>query len=356
MDDLTVRGRFGHLLQEIELPLESIGAILAAIDRSTDAIHRARAELANDDQLKEQGLDFIAFGSLARYEMTTSSDLDYLLVGKNGGDNEFAHRVALDSVEKLRQGMIDGVTLSEPGKSGLFGAIIDPDEITQAIGLQADTNHSLSRRILFLEESVSLFNPSSHEALLGAILGKYLELRKIGSTGVPRTLLNDILRYWRTIAVDYHAKSALNTPYSLRYLKLLIPRKLCFVSSVAPLYLMSHCLGEVDELAFLKESFSQPPIVRLGRLLSAISQARYSDSEQNKIIAREMFGILNKFIKNAGDASWREVVAVECGQEDPCSSDNFGQMRSLGKELHGHIGAIFTSEAMLPFTKEYMLS
>ncbi|MCW2950713.1 MAG: hypothetical protein JWN41_1726, partial [Thermoleophilia bacterium] len=213
------------------MSIDDLYFIVSAIERSTLAVERARSELANDSQLKEQGLDFIAFGSLARYEMTKSSDLDYLLVGENGGDETLAARVASESVEKLRKGMIDGVTISEPGKSGLFGTIIDPNEITNAIGLQADTNHSLSRRILFLEESISLFDQAAHEALLGRILERYLESRKVDSSRVPRTLLNDILRYWRTIAVDYHAKSRPSTPYSLRYLKLLIPRKLCYVSS-----------------------------------------------------------------------------------------------------------------------------
>lgn len=340
----------------IDLPIRELTSLLDAIDRSVDAIDRARGLLADDRYLKERKLDFIGFGSLARYEMTPSSDLDYLLVGDINEDEDALKRVVTSSVVKLRQGMVDNVVLSEPGKTNIFGGVVQSSEITSTIGLLPDTNHTLTRRILLLEESVSLFNPESHQALLRSILGEYLASRKPGSSKVPRVLLNDIIRYWRTIAVDYHAKSSPEQPYSLRYLKLLIPRKLCFVSSIAPLYFMSFHGNGSDEADFLLEHFSQPAMIRLVRLLAKIGGSEYSDADEMRESAARIFQTLNQFIACSGDASWRDRVEQECKGRDPRSETHFGDMRELGRQLHSDIGKIFTSEAMLPFTKEYMIS
>jgi len=348
------------------LPLLGVGetdvsSTVQALIRSDQALDRARELLSEEQALRAYGVDFIAFGSLARREMTPSSDLDYLLIGKNrewlAGEFEEYSAARDSAVKRLREGMMKGVTLANPGTSGLFGATIDPDELTENIGLQPDTNNTLTRRLLFLEESVSLLDEKAHRELLQKILQKYLASQKPGSQIVPRVLLNDIVRYWRTVAVDYHAKSSPEEPYSLRYLKLLIPRKLCYLSSLAPLCLLNLRSEKADTLEFLRNAFEQPAPIRLVRLLTAISDGNYyEDAEQMRNSAKEILKIQNNFISKAGDASWRVRVAEECKDADPRNSRHFGRMRENGRQLHGLIGDIFFCEALTPFTKEYMLS
>lgn len=61
-----------------------------------------------------------------------------------------------------------------PGRRGLFGHIASAPGLTERIGLEQDTNVSTTRRLLVLEESVSVYRPDRRLELLRAILERYL--------------------------------------------------------------------------------------------------------------------------------------------------------------------------------------
>lgn len=340
-------------LSRLGMPGDATQKLVEASQRSEEAIKRARLALASTSNMRACGDDLVAFGSLARHELTPSSDLDYLFIGSDRPDDLDLQNVV---IQNLRETLVDGTELLPPGASGLFGSRISAGDLTVNVGLQDDTNHNLTRRILFLEESVSLYDPQVHNETITSILSKYLEARTSPSEMVPRFLLNDIIRYWRTIAVDYHAKStssASESAYSLRYLKLLISRKLCFVASLAPLYLFSDREEGVGELEFLCKSFQEPAVLRLVRLLNSVNVSSNGKVEEPIKRVVETF---NHFVDKSGDPAWRDAVKTECMLPNPKDSASFGQMRLKGKQLHQDIGEILTSEAMLKFTKEYLLS
>ncbi|WP_157788921.1 hypothetical protein, partial [Rhodococcus rhodochrous] len=76
-----MRQRFVDSIEKFALHASELPNLLQAIDRSEEAIARARRILSADNELTEWGIDFVGFGSLARYEVTANSDLDYLLIG-----------------------------------------------------------------------------------------------------------------------------------------------------------------------------------------------------------------------------------------------------------------------------------
>lgn len=353
--DSTVQN-MQSLLLALDLQGDDVASIMDAVRRSTTAINEARAALSGaGGPMSEQGEGLVAFGSLARYELTPSSDLDYLFITPNqtaSGDLDDSYDSIIDT---LRCGIVEGVTLAPPGASGLFGQRVSIDELTSNIGLQADTNHNLSRRILLLEESAPLYNEDLHKKTIEKILARYLESRKPGSSKVPRVLLNDIIRYWRTLAVDYHAKTSTENPYSLRYLKLLFSRKLCFVSSLAPLYLLSENSWEGDELEFLSEHYRKPAIIRLAELLNAVCEISGAEAPDIRSRSQSVIRALDYFIHHAGLEDWRSQVSKECALPDAKESSNFGEMRRLGQSVHSNLGMIFTSQSMLKFTREYMV-
>jgi hypothetical protein len=175
---------------------------------------------------------------MARREMSGASDFDYLIL---------AHGLVPDArkFRSYRAACVDWCqkrALAFPGQTGIFGRVVSATELVEQIGLEFDTNASLTRRILLLEEGVSVFQPDLHRQLIEVTIKRYLDGQSLDEHGVPRFLVNDITRYWRTIAVDYQAKvwqRLDRTNWGLRYLKLRIPRKLTFVGSVIPLFLVS---------------------------------------------------------------------------------------------------------------------
>lgn len=333
------------LLGQIGVDEEKSAHIRQAADLSLEAIEAARRATATSPM--PEGTDLVGFGSLARFELTPKSDLDYLFIGQG-----CEPAVDLQLVDDVLSSLIEGMTVSRPGSSGIFGGSVDIDELVEVIGLDRDSNTSTTRRVLFLEESVSLARPEVHDRALQALLGRYLAANR-GSRRIPRFLINDVIRYWRTIAVDYQAKSEGDEPKALRYLKLLIPRKLCYVAAIEPLFELNavELIDEDERLDFLVSKYRQPSIVRLLQLMDVLV-TRDPDSRKN---VERVVGVLDDYTGKTSDPRWRRRVELDGHSPDRKSSDSYGQMRQQGKELHSILGALLSGPVMGKFSREYML-
>src|SRR6266700_860144 len=109
------------------------------------------------------------------------------------------------------------------------------------IGGQNDTNRNTTQRILLLLESQPIgTRTEAHERVLRAVINRYLEedthplTQNSKAYRVPRFLLNDIVRFWRTMAVDFASKQRdrAGKGWGLRNAKLRMSRKLIFASGL----------------------------------------------------------------------------------------------------------------------------
>src|ERR1035441_3667273 len=179
----------------------------------------------------------VVFGSLARGEWTSRSDLDwtYLIDGQANSDHlriaQEIHKVIADHPELFRP----------PGQTGTFGNMAFSHEIIHQIGGQHDTNKNTTQRILLLLESAAIGrNVQAHDRVLRGVINRYLEedthllSHDLKSYRVPRFLLNDIVRFWRTMAVDFASKQRdrAGAGWGLRNAKLRMSRKLIFASGL----------------------------------------------------------------------------------------------------------------------------
>jgi predicted nucleotidyltransferase len=130
--------------------LLKVGVLAAA----SDAAARTRQDL--DDVLSaatprytSQDTSLVVFGSLARGEWTSGSDLDwtYLIDGQANSDHliiaQEIQRVLNEHRGKFRP----------PGQTGTFGNMAFSHDIIHQIGGQHDTNRNTTQRILLLLES-----------------------------------------------------------------------------------------------------------------------------------------------------------------------------------------------------------
>lgn len=151
----------------------------------------------------------MVFGSLARGEWTSGSDLDwtYLVDGQANSDHL---RIAQEIARVLKT---HEDRFRSPGQTGTFGNLAFSHDIVHQIGGQADTNRNTTQRVLLLLESSAIGREvQAYERVITAVINRYLEednhlLTQNGTRyRVPRFFLNDIVRFWRTMAVDFASK------------------------------------------------------------------------------------------------------------------------------------------------------
>jgi predicted nucleotidyltransferase len=351
---------FKGQLEVLGWSIEDFPNLDIAFTRSLESVVRARADLAAKLGEDKPGIDVVAFGSLARHEMTAESDLDYLVVVYSFDEQPGTSRRALTIANSLR----DSLSSTEepirgPGATGLFGKMISAVDLVEVIGLEGDTNHSHSRRILFLEESVSLYDPARHRHLLESIVRRYLDVKPIGPKLVPRFLLNDLARYWRTLAIDYQAKTPGLSSYSLRYLKLVISRKFTYAASVLPLLVVAiadsaaEAAVRQDATSYFVDSFSVTPVIRY---LKACEALVASGIEEEVVQAlHRVLSIIDEMNGLLGDKDWRQSIVLESALPNPKVQPHFETALALANELQEKLEMVFFSQALIHLTRRYLV-
>ena len=122
-----------------------------AVERSVQTTKRMRTALSDFDAAG--GMDVVVFGSLARQEYTTASDVDYLVLVNAVPSNPAAPRALLQRVKDFLadEAAADG-SKKAPGTSGIFGRSTGVFDIINQVGLEGDTNstHTVRMEIIHL--------------------------------------------------------------------------------------------------------------------------------------------------------------------------------------------------------------
>lgn len=283
--------------------------------------------------------DFIVFGSIARRECTEGSDIDWTLL-VDGQANPRHGQMENEIRKKLTQHGFDG-----PGSTGMFGHISFSHELIHNIGGQADTNHNLTKRILLLLESSCIYfnstkpqSGSAYDRIIKGVLSQYIEHDSglnSNRPSIPRYLLNDIVRFWRTMCVDfaYKQKEQEGEKWALRNIKLRISRKMLYVKGL--LMCLSHHKQTPDKAELILSLDSMIRKTPIELLISL--KDHFQINTADLIIIVECY---NEFLLRLNDSDIRNTLS-KMNMNDIYDESSFLDLRNTADKLQEALSNIF---------------
>lgn len=200
-------------------------------------------------------------GSYARREVTSGSDVDLFFL-----TDGIIGTVEVEQ-EKYNKRLIEN-GLKMPAAGGVFETPLSIAETMKQIGGMGDTNLSITRRMLLLLEGEWVFNKSGFDETRGNLINCYVsDGRRVDQ--ICMFLLNDIIRYWRTICVDFEYKvNNDGKPKAIRLIKLRFSRMMLYLAGILAVG-ETYNKTSAEKRETLTQLFAMPGIERFQHIVGS---------------------------------------------------------------------------------------
>jgi hypothetical protein len=335
------------------------------------------------NKFASEDANLVAFGSMGRSEwIDWLSDLDWTFL-IDGQCKPLHLQIAQDIREALKKERrekecredADGkweYRFAEPGPTGTFGNMGFSHHLIHLIGGPEDTNKNTTQRILLLLESLAVGSETgAHQRVLTEIVQRYLDEQPYLVTNdcsrfkVPRFLLNDIVRFWRTMAVDFASKQRDRggQGWGLRNAKLRMSRKLIFAAGLLTCFScqlddalqakISTDRGDIKgartlNLAYLQDHIRQ----RLKATPLDVVAHAVTEYKIEPAVAKSLFDSYDDFLGLMSDVKKRshlKVLRAEDSRTDPI----FKEVQDFSERFSEALGEIFFGTRLNILTQKY---
>jgi hypothetical protein len=339
----------GSALEELSSHLGTTWQNIAEARRRTAEVRQKLAVLTD---LVSEDAAIIVYGSIGRAEVTEDSDADWTLLIDGPSDPQHAQLVSTVAERLVTLG------LKRPGRTDTFGVVADSHDLVLNIAGPQDTNENLTRRILLLFESVAITSPLVRKRVIGNVVDRYVTYDVVAPRPepprriIPHFLLNDVVRYWRTMASDYAAKmwERQNAGWGLRNIKLRFSRKLIFIAGLLACFSFEldpppdadairrdHANQSARLATFIRDRLDQPPLESVASFLLRMQQDE---------IAHKLLGSYDQFLGILLDPDSRnELESLKL--DDALDSRVWKDARSASHLFRDAVEALFLAERTL---------
>lgn len=262
-----------------------------AIDRaskySTEKLGKIRRSLSRaklgDD------VSVVITGSFGRKEASGESDVDFFLI-----HNSRVKAPAAKSYKRIVESKINRLVPKPPAEDGAFNATASVEELVKNIGGTKESNQMMTRRMLLMLEGACIYNEVLFNDIRRQILNRYIS-PKITNHQLALFFLNDVIRYYRTMCVDFEYKTVeQQKPWGIRNLKLMYSRKLLYFGGVLAVA-ESAQRGYEAKMKWITDLLQLTPLERVRGLFGTQ--------------ANECLGFYDRFLERISDVEFRKSVA-----------------------------------------------
>jgi len=267
--------------------------------RANEKLNEITAPFSGCNLFAAKQISVFAAGSLGRKDAGGKSDLDLFVISELPD----CDRGKLDDLEILAKLIEINNNLKFPpfSNDGQFLKVYSIEEMKGALGHPRDDSENLfTARMLLLLESLPVCNIDLYEQHITAVVNHYFRDYPDHKAFKPLFLLNDMLRYWRTLCLNYEKiRNEEGKPWRKKNINLKFSRMITVFGSVLPL--ISLPVTTVDDFIMLTKL---TPLERLAHGLD-----RLEDSS--------MCGDFELFLDNYEKIlQWKEDSDVEAKMKD----------------------------------------
>lgn len=278
---------------------------------SDERFEELRTRLNESAEICGEKACIYATGSYGRREASEHSDFDLFIVslGPNRED-----RLWLTNLEGI---LIKADLIRATGELGFPKFSRDGEflqhhtaqDLISTTGTEDDDiTNRFTARLLLLLESRPLVGASVHATVIDEVIAKYWkEFPDHADQFMPAYLANDILRYWRTLCLNYEARTSEKTPYDrakrkLANYKLKHSRMLTCFSAL--LYLLDvYVKRKSVAVTDVRDMISQTPT---SRVLSVVNG---SSNEALMHSTKELLELYEQFLSTTNASEW-ELIQI----------------------------------------------
>jgi hypothetical protein len=228
-------------------------------------IEQLRSELSKIEELRRFAkLAVFVAGSYARNEASVHSDIDLFFVF-NGDLDEDVPSPRINSMRAFAKiiEVADNMGFPAFSNDGEFLKILESPKMARELGGRDDDHlNYFTARMLMLLESSPVFNSDTYERVLREVVGSYFrDYTHRPDQFKPIFLINDILRFWKTLCLNYEHKRnqpdenpAEKAKQKAKNFKLKFSRLLTCFGSIASIIDHSSTIGPEEVVQLVKLS------------------------------------------------------------------------------------------------------